>query len=478
MPHDLLALERFGGMRLDVESMELGAAFAEDARNVRLRERGRLAPRNATAQLGAALSGSTTIKAIAALQGIVVTGESGPDGGIRSIVVATGVEQRVGFPGGTDAGVVAYGGGGVEAVYGVIAGSGNLYKVLADGTISVAALPANITNPTRIGKIAYLPDSNRLVVTDAVAGASNAVWFFEPESDTAVEATNFVNLHPGVDRIRDAIVWERQLVISKGRQLFFFGPPSVDSTGEPVFDYRVLELGEASNGEHRICAGRDGVYIGSARGVYVTRGGAPALVSTAVQPLFDAFESGAKLPTLGKVTAVKGIAAHEDYIYVGCEAATPYTLLYDERAGEWTYDSYYMQAGVATSQADDGFVFIAVALGATTVQLLSSDNPGSPATPNYRSGWYEPREGALTVLRRSVLAGAGTVTLKQAVDGAALDAGSSVVLGSVAAPVRAPRNVAKRGRQHQFQISGNGVWSVHRVEHHVGQARRPSVETP
>lgn len=482
MPLATMAIERFGGMRLDLESMELGAMHAEDARDVRLREGGRLAPREAESTMYSALPTDCKVEAIGGSGGAVVIIGTGAGERIVTLDSATGAVINIYTLGGGSsgvAGITAYSTAGSTARdLGVAQGTGKLWQVTSDGIATGGALPTAIANPTGIGKIAYLPESNRLAVGDVRPNETCAVWFFEPESVSAVNANNFVNLLPGSGRIIEMVPWERQMVVVKAGHLFFFGAPSVDSSGEPVFDYRVVETGPTVGLITAAGAGRKGLYIASWRGIYVTRGGTPELISGPIQPLFDSYEAGARQSPLAEASNNIGLivysaTSYDDAMYFGTADGT---LIYDERSGVWTYDSYPAYKAHSHDNAQT-FWFVDIN-GANPIIKRMGDEAGVAATARYRSGFYEPQQGADTVLRRSVLLGAGTVTLKQGVDGGALDAGSSVALGTATAPKRAARNVAKRGRKHQFELGGTGDWSVQRLEHHVGNARRPSVERP
>ncbi len=476
MPVETVGFERFGGMRLDIESMELGVAAAEDAKDVRLREQGRVAPRE-----GDVLR--STMLGIASLT-VGAVGYTTPS---RTVVVGTGSfgRARAHDGSGVQTHVQSFvaGNAGLSGItrFGQSSSSDELYLVAgqtstmyryrdSDGFVAIG-LPAAITDKTQIGHIAYLPESNRLVVADSRVQTNNRVWFFDPDSTTAMIATSFVGLQPGVDSILALLMWERQLVVIKPQQIFWFGAPSTDQTGEAVFDYRVLELGGMGSVDLKACVGRRGIYLASPRGIYLTRGGAPELISGPVQPLFDGFIAGGRTGSLIGASSFKSMVAHRERIHIGTTGG--YTLVYDERSDDWTYDSYVLGPAVSSPL---GLWFVNLPGSSQELRELDGDL-AVPSTARYRSGFYEARQGEMSALRRTVLGGVGTVTLKQAQDGGALDAGAAVALGSTTAPARGYRLKATRGRKHQFELTGSGVWSVHRLEHHVGRARRPATET-
>ncbi len=158
--------------------------------------------------------------------------------------------------------------------------------------------------------LATWPDGgNRLVVANTgssggpngLTSSNSHVWFSEPGSAEKYETTAYVQLSPGDgEEITALAVYGGQVFAFKETKFFVFYSVSTDSEGKPVFNFQEVTLGEgarvkrptlealAESSDQLACSAPTGVYFCTTDGIYVTTGGPPTKVSTALQPLEEA----------------------------------------------------------------------------------------------------------------------------------------------------------------------------------------------
>jgi hypothetical protein len=140
--------------------------------------------------------------------------------------------------------------------------------------------------------VAITPTSNRLVVareSGATAGNNpSSVNFSDAGAPETFTSTNFIDLDPGDGEVITGLqTWGNYLFVFKQTKFYVFYGEETDVTGEPIFNYRKVDTGIGCAASRSVRAGRDGLYFLAPTGVYRTTGGAPELVSAAIDPLFN-----------------------------------------------------------------------------------------------------------------------------------------------------------------------------------------------
>jgi hypothetical protein len=479
MGFDAVTVDKFGGLRLssDPGDVGLGAAvdlnnvdFANDLSYVRSRD------------------GSTPHGAAGAISGVniyALVAQTLSTGLGRLVVVS----ETPGSP--VTVHVDVFSGGGVMTALGsftianehffhdtvslgtsandyvFLASEGELLQIIAGG-----AVIASVGKPKYV---AAMPTSNRLVqgfyfnAADTPSGANgdrSCLFFSDPDVPTVYTATNFVHLRPGDgEDLRGLATWRGQMFAFKETAMYVFAGEGTDATGEPVFDYRSVELGGrvlpanvsgTGNTGRVIAAGAEGVYYLTADGVYRTTGGPPVKIS---QALDDGFRDGTILPHTLSVARHRVLVGTLEGVYV-----------FDERNGQWTRWTFPAAYGLMRS----GFIAWDVGApggpdslyyaGADTVLYSDRDeatDDGELIASSYQSGYADLGSPALKVIARSQVWGTGLVTYAMGVDYGDPDTGSDLQLGASPAVEDAIEVWSRRGYDACFKLaSPAGAWRV------------------
>jgi hypothetical protein len=123
---------------------------------------------------------------------------------------------------------------------------------------------------------------------NSVAGDNpSTVRFSNPSVPTTFETDNWVDVNPGDgEKIMGVAAFDNYVLVFKETRFFVFYGTTLDSDGNPEFNYRAVEAGKGLAAPGALCVGPDGVYFLAQDGVYRTNGGYPQLVSELLNPLF------------------------------------------------------------------------------------------------------------------------------------------------------------------------------------------------
>lgn len=321
---------------------------------------------------------------------------------------------------------------------------------------------------------------NRLVVANT-SESVHRVRFSDTGNVTATNyaevwpTNNFVDLTPGDGTlgITGMANYNNQLFVFKANRFFVFYGTSTDATGQPIFNYRVVDSNVGA-GQDLVVAGREGVYFSDGRAVWLTTGGAPQRVSTAV----DAYFSGDATLSLGAFSVINGLEYQSGrlYVRVGLSGGQARTLVYEPRNQEWYAHDLSLDA---MSQPGPTFGYMLV-----SGQVGSLSSTQSPGASSYTSSYTDlGSPSQVKVVREAILVGAGTVSLGLASDFAANtgNAGMSLqslatgaVLSSAGALGYARNRTAGRGRAFALGLSAaSGRWRVNSVTLHLRDSRTP-----
>lgn len=317
-------------------------------------------------------------------------------------------------------------------------------------------------------------------------GSDSTVFFSDAGAPETFSANNFIHLRPGDgEQITGIATFGDLMIVSKQTNLFVFYGVSTGSTGDPIFNYRRVSIpARISNmvgnsaSFNSLVVGDDGVYFLTNRGLFVTTGGNPTLVSTPMSPIFDGTAASSLAWNGSTVMALKIVKQRILITYTTVDA-TSLTLVYDTRLGFWTIWSFanplLAVTGFATSDRGVESVFMSNA-GAHLYKLTDgqTSDAGTAITARWKSGVYELGPTGKTAFTRwTRLWGMGSPTVSVFPDRATSDArAAAVTLGTDPAVAEEFHQQSYKGElfAHQFS-STSGAWSVSRVQHDVAMVQ-------
>lgn len=311
-----------------------------------------------------------------------------------------------------------FGGPSVEAVY-----AANGTDQIRQWNGSAWSTPAwSGTAPT--GRfVAVTQGDNRLVNarrSGTTAGDNpSTVRFSDPSTPTTFGANNWVDLTPGDgEPIMGMVSWREYLFVFKQSKFFVFGQTTDSGTGTPEFNYRPVDTGVGLCSSRALCATPFGVFFLTQRGVYLTDGGEPKLVSELLDPFWLGNASDFYRSNLFNHSALSApvMAWHKQQVYLavptGGSSTNDRLLVYDPRYEWWSLWSLPC-SGLASFPADGRpELFFSLATGSNHIgrqsQSYSQDNE-SPIAARWRSGWLDLDDPNVKSLKESKVWGKGNV---------------------------------------------------------------------
>jgi len=368
--------------------------------------------------------------------------------------------------------------------------------------------------------LAVLPQDHRLLATGfrtnsggpggAISSPAHA-YFSEPGNPeswmtegTEAHPENSEQFAPGDgEEIQGVISWGEFTFVFKETKYFVIWGVSADGRGNPVFNYRTVDTGVGLVAPETLCADASGVYFMGRGGVYRTTGQAPQLISGKIEPIWaggaSPFFTGGTLAH----TSITDCAAtiHEGRLYLSYPTveANDRTLVYDPGSGWWSL--YSLACGALTSfrvGASQELVF-GYAAGKNKIarhRLAVTNDDGAPISSYWRSGWFDLGSPDVKTIRSEKVWGTGTVSMAVGYDfRRSVGQVEQLTLEDQTAPewgdtqwdesewaeprglTAAERRVAVRGTTFSVYFSNNLLdqsWSIHRIDHHVRETRKPS----
>lgn len=520
-------VDRFGGVDLLNDPQEVGPNTAVDLLNVDIDRRGRLRTRDGYAKFTASagpnpytqlfayptVGASNTLLAVIPddrTQAIDSTGTvtasqtANPFSSPNPVVCAL-----VGQPGTAAANekILAYLGNGLDSP---LKWDGAAWTVPTITFNDQSTTPATVTTVQAFPKGApYLyPRSNRLVSTCFDSGShtqgpkasasspshvyfSNAPTLAVPNAVETWNSNDFVILTPGDgQRIHGCAAFQNDLYVFKESRFFVFTGEDTDVDGNPIFNYRTVDVGVGMSGYNAgteaaqtVCGGSDGVYFLNELGVWRTQGGPPVRVSRALDPFFDGTAT-----TSIKQSALREcqMTWHRERLYVSVRTSASSTndrlLVFDPALDAWLIHNVPC-AGLAsfrTTQSTTPELFFSYATGTNDIGQHGSTrttDAGTAIAWSWTSGAYDMNEpGRVKVTLESRAWGSGTVTVQVANDHGSLDTGSALTLGTAPAILDAWQQIDREGTLWQHKLSGSGQAVVNRFAHYLSFIKPSGVQ--
>lgn len=416
-------VEDFGGLNLVDDPGEVGWSGAIDLLNVDFDKRGRVRTRSGWTPLasgsqpgtpGGTIFSQTNIGGARIFftftaSGVKKVRKADQDGGTTSDFTVGSTDGRFAALGtGTDA--IVFMTDGVNGLTQYVEGTG--WSVAVAGRTE--------------GLIATTPWDNRLVLA-----GNYRVRFSDPGAPTTFGTNNWIDLDPGDgDIIKSVVTWRDFLFVCKSRTLYVFYGTSTDASGNPIFNYRAVRGGI---GGDSAVATPDGVYLMNARGIYVTQGSVPTLVSEAVNDYllhsgdYPYFASGPVQSDSQLVVGEMSYAAGRLFYTVsdGVNNSSVSKLVYDIRGDWWSYWDVAAIRGGAVQRDNGDETLYFWDLSTSTLGYFdhaATDDNGTAITSLYRSGFLQAPPGKRAdgkrVIRQWRLRGSGTADFGVAADDA------------------------------------------------------------
>lgn len=322
---------------------------------------------------------------------------------------------------------------------------------------------------------------NRLVAAYPTANNSR-IGFSDPGAPETFGGLNYVDLTPGDgERITALCSWRELVFAFKESKFFVFGQTTTSTTGTPVFNYRPVYSGVGTIGRACAVSSPAGVYFLSRRGIYLTNGNDPVLVSRAIDPIF---QGGLVSPFSSyglNYAAIDRCALHwhAERLYFsypsGTSTVNNRVLVFDPKNNYWTI--WDMPANkFCTFRPDDAEeLMFGVATGLNPPNHIHrhssayDDDDGTAIASHYQSGFYEINPGMKTTTRWTELWGSGALTYEMFTDHSSTDPltrSESITLGTAPQVIRAYHNKSYMGDLFSHKFSSDGAtWSLNRIEH-------------
>jgi hypothetical protein len=369
----------------------------------------------------------------------------------------------------------------------------------------------------KAGSLCVWPSGgNRLVATrfSSASGGPNGaisspdhVWFSDPGDPESWHTTepeeNQVQLMPGNgEAIQACVAWKEFVFVFKETSFFVFHTVA-GFEGSPEFIFRPVEAGVGLAAPRAYCIHPTGVYFMARNGVYRTTGQEPELISNPVEPIWSGdispFYTGGTLAHGSIASCAMGTWEDRIYLAFPTESANSRVLIYDPLFEWWSLYSIPASCFTSFRIGSTEELVLGYASGSNHVgrhSLVYTNDDGAAIQSRWRSGWFDLGNPDVKTLRSSKIWGTGRVRagighdfrqdtgFQELLDFADPDATvyeeSHYEEDFYAEPrglLVAYRRIAVRGTTFSLYLSNNVLdqeWSVHRVDHHLREIRKPS----
>lgn len=508
MSYDPAAVESFGGLNLVEDPGAGGWSSAIDCLNVDFDQRGRIRSRDGYAKLTSAAAASRYsgvspyyktdgTKHLIAVRPLALEALNTSGGVVATQVLSASSSgtynesvARFAAPGSEHA-YVAAGGAGVDAT-----DTTTVYRW--DG--AAWSTPA-WTGTTPTGRHLAVSADNRLVNARRLGTSAgdnvSTVRFSDAGVPTTWGANNYVDISPGDgEEITTLVSWRELTFAFKNTKVAVFYGTSTDNSGNPIFNYRMVVgqgLATSTPPAYRaVTVSPQGIYFVNRRGIWLTTGGQPTLVSAAIDPIFRGNVSSffASSALNQAQIALCALQWHDNRLYFaypsGSATANDRLIVHDPGVGTWSiWDIPAADLDTFRASNAEELVF-AYASGTNDIGRHSSTytqdggngtSTGVAITSRYRSGFSDLGHSQMKTVREWILDGIGSPTLQTSHDFGSLEAGSAVTLGTSPATAENRRRFAVRGGNFSWQVGGTTAWTLNSLVANVREQRRAGVHS-
>lgn len=458
-PYTPVTVDRFGGLNLRDDPIEVGLGQATAMDNVDIDHHGRLRTRDGYLQIANTTTGASGAMAYynPAGQEYIVTGVS---------TNAVPIAIPSGSNGSSSAGAPPFHNG-CMTPHGTPTSS-RLY--LVNGTTTMRKLTgttwANVTIPIAATTIAVTAD-NRLIVGDQ---DGNVAWS-DPEDPDVWGSTDTQALAPGQDDfgVTSLITWRELTFAFKADKFFVISGFSIDGDGGTLLEYRPVTAGQGVPEEGQACAGDEGVYFVNHEGVYLTQGDTPALISGMIGFPVDLTYSRAPVYWQRRLYVLRFGVVYvfdvEQQAWLTWNLASsvigmcvvPQTASTAEPGIYFTFSSGRIMHFSTTATHDGG----------------TTGSNGNDIIWTYTSGFSDLGSSDRKVVREIVLWGFGGAFTSIGVDMEAPVTVGTISLGFPVAFGRGTARLARRGTFFQYVVSLSQPSTIHRVVFQVRDKETP-----
>jgi hypothetical protein len=472
-----VVVEQFAGLRLDLDPEEVGLGAAIDVLNVDLSRPGRARTRNGytrfdTDGLAAA---SASLAPIGRSQLAVGAGtwvynypSSGTAAASINVTNGPGTEAWSFTVFGTPSTTRTYGADGTDTLVRLQSGSWSQPTCTVDGVVGQAMPKAQ--------SLAVQSPDNRLVAAGSqsttggpggAASGNDHVWFSDPGDPESWTSTSYVQITPGDGaRITATVTWRDQVFVFKQDKFAVFYGNTVDSAGQPIFNYRTF-YGQGCPYVSGVCVAPEGVYFANPQGVWLTNGGQATQIAGSILPLFLGTQTQFYTGPAISFNSRTSLAWNEGLVYVATMDGVGMLVLETATGKWWVYDLPVAQMTVwypSISAVPEIWFTDKVHGNLYHFTRQAATDNGAAITSRYRSGFDAlGGNGREKTVRQTELAGTGTLSFGWSRDFGTVSS-SSVTMGASPAVSRAWHRSAQRGEVLSWQASStSGQWALNRV---------------
>lgn len=478
-------VDRFGGLNLLDEAVNVGPNDAIELLNVDLDHTGRLRARPGYSLVKN--TGSDTADGLAAYETTSGTSQlvvSHTTAGARkyeAYASTGGAAVSSATPGSTVLNAVRWGDPTNEYLY-IANGVDTIWR----WTGAAFSQPAGMPTATYL---AVSPASNRLVTAN-LSGLTSRVLFSDPGApetftyNTAPtpDTGNYVDLAPGDGSpITGATSFQNDVYVFKKRRFFVFYGESTDNDGQPVFNYRSVDGVGALVPP---VTGDEGVYFFDGRMIWATAGGQPTRISRKIEPLLQGTSSLTANLDQANLSQVR-LSYSLGRLFVSIPNATLdylYTLVYDPKIDAWTLylagTPFRWVTTLKPASTDQRFsYFFGGAAFLNKLDPSLTQDAGQATVWSWISGLTDMGEpGRVKVTLESRLWGVGTVNMTVITDYAASGSSSALTLGTNPTVADAWQQIDREGTLWQTYLVGQSWGGVDRVVHYISFVKPSGVQ--
>lgn len=375
----------------------------------------------------------------------------------------------------------------------IAVGSGSVLRKYSGGSFST------VSGSPKCKYLAVQSPDNRLFCANistlptgsgAASASGDLIHISDAGDPETFSANNFLFVHPGDgESIQGLCAWSQYVLAFKNSSYYVFYGNSDDADGNPVFNYRPVFANAGLVAPLGLAPSPFGVFFLDRRGVYLTTGADPELISQDIDPLFiggatSFWEYGViNSPYLSGAS----MCWHDHRLYLalplGSSTVNSHTFVYDPDSKEWAPWDIPMGAMCSVGSTPSRLVF-AYASGTNDLgqygQNAYSDDAGTAISWHYRSGFYtvgnspSQRVG----IGRSKLVGTGSLTFSVSTDFGPVPPllggqPETVTLGTSPATFVGWHLSSQYGSQFSWQAEGSTAARLDSITHLVADPAPP-----